>query len=283
MESAKAEKRSCFSLIELMLVVSIILILTTLSVSSLNNSRRQARQVYCTNNMRQIAIAIQMYQQDYKYYPTTERFLDNFLPVYSYVKSLDVFACPGNPNTVRKIASQNALVGGTDYCFWSGQLSMDLPASSSTTTTNPDNGSTTTTRCSHCNRNVCTCDRGNGNGNNGGNGTGHGNGHGNGNGNNGGNGNGNGGGGSTTTPSTSGGSSFYAYGADISDTRFQRVLADKLSRPVLYDKCGPAHGNYINVCDIRDASVTSQRDMCALWVLDSSGNLILDSIEPFPK
>ncbi len=301
MESANAafEKRYFFSLIELMLVTSVILILGTLSVSSVVNSRRQARQAYCSNNLRQLALAFQMYQQDYKHFPVQERFLDDFRPVYTYIKSLNAFTCPGNPSTVSKISKESSLVGGTDYVFWTGQLATDLPVTSST-----DSGSDSgdSDGC-NCNSNVCTCGKGNGNGNNGGNGNGNnkngsgnsngkGNGNGsgncgNGNGNNGNNGNGNGNGNGNTGSSGSGSSTttsgFFAYGADVSDSKFQRTLADKLTRPVIYDKCGPAHGNYINLCDLRDASVSSRRDMCDLWVLNSSKELIVDSTDPFPK
>ncbi len=277
---AALRKRVLFTLIELMLVTSVILILGTLSISSVVNSRRQARQAFCTNNLRQIALAFQMYQQDYRKLPVTERFLDDFRPVYSYAKSLNVFTCPGNPNTVSKIMAQSALSGGTDYVFWSGELTTELPESASTDVSGSDSSSGTEPRDCNCNSNVCTCDRGNGKGNNGGNGNG--NGKGNGKGNNNGNGNSSGSGSSTST-GTTGSSTFFAYGADISDSKFQRTLADKLTRPVLYDKCGPAHGNYINLCDLRDASVSSRRDMCDLWVLNSSKELIVDSADPFPK
>jgi|GEM_PF-2510945 len=286
---AAFHKRTFFSLIELMLVASVILILGTLSVSSVVNSRRQARQAYCSNNLRQLALAFQMYQQDYKSYPVQERFLDDFRPVYTYLKSLSAFTCPGNPNTVSKVSTESSLVGGTDYVFWTGQLAAELPAAPSSTTDSGSNSSSGDSGGCNCNSNVCTCGRGNGNGNNGGNGNGNqnqhqnGNGHGNGNGNNGGNGNGNGNNGSSNSGSSTTSSTFFAYGADISDSKFQRTLADKLTRPVIYDKCGPAHGNYINLCDLRDASVSSRRDMCDLWVLNTSKELIVDSTDPFPK
>lgn len=263
---AAFRKRTFFTLIELMLVTSVILILGALSVSSVANSRRQARQAFCTNNLRQIALAFQMYQQDYRKLPVTERFLDDFRPVYSYAKSLNVFTCPGNPSTVAKISTQSALSGGTDYCFWNGQLASSESSSSSP---HPCKNCTSTCGCPatcncNCNKNNCTCKIKNGvcKGNNGANGNGN---------------SGNGNSGST------GSSTFFAYGADVSDSKFQRTLADKLTRPVLYDKCGPAHGNYINLCDLRDTSVSSRRDMCDLWVLDSSKVLIVDSIDPFPK
>ncbi|MDD7984025.1 DUF1559 domain-containing protein [Lentisphaera marina] len=59
-----------FSLIELLVVIAIIGILASLLLPSLKKARESAKQSACTNNQKQIAIAITMYQGDNdSYYP----------------------------------------------------------------------------------------------------------------------------------------------------------------------------------------------------------------------
>lgn len=122
-----ATDRQNFTLIEILLVVSIILILASLGTSSLSRARQRAQEVFCANNLRQLALAANMYQNDYKKYPYTERFLDDFTQFYPYLKTFPVFVCKGSPFTVSKVKNASALIGKTDYlyCFM-GAYFVDL-------------------------------------------------------------------------------------------------------------------------------------------------------------
>lgn len=265
-----------FTLIELLVVMGIITVLASMLLPSLQRSREYAKQTECSNNLRQIGLANNLYLQDYKTLPQMARFLDDMRPMYPYLNTLKVFVCPGNPESVKKLAGTSALLGGTDYLYWSGMEIEDIELHG---TGNGGNG-------------------GNGNGGNGGNGngncgTGNNNGNGNGgnnNGNNGGNGNGNGNGnsGGGNNGNNNGGNNGLGnndgpYHIDPSNPKFQRVMADKIDRPVLYDRCGPAHLSSVNLCYLEDTRVVARRDMCDLWVLDKKGRIILDSTAAFPS
>lgn len=55
------DKRKGFTLIELLVVISIIVLLLALTVPVLSKAKEQVRLVICKNNMRQVAIAINLY------------------------------------------------------------------------------------------------------------------------------------------------------------------------------------------------------------------------------
>lgn len=103
--------RKGFTLIELLVVIAIIAILAAILFPVFAQAREKARQISCASNMKQLALSIIMYTQDYdEYYPFGQSGLNdpkgNNLEftatdtghweqeVLPYVKSAGVFGCP---------------------------------------------------------------------------------------------------------------------------------------------------------------------------------------------
>ncbi len=96
--------RSGFTMIELLVVLTIIAILASLLLPSVLRAREKARQVHCANNLRQIGIASYSYSDEYGQYVMPGKFEDtendknyNHWINYMYAELLpdkDVFLCP---------------------------------------------------------------------------------------------------------------------------------------------------------------------------------------------
>jgi prepilin-type N-terminal cleavage/methylation domain-containing protein/prepilin-type processing-associated H-X9-DG protein len=109
----RRRRLSGVTLIELLVVVAIIAILAAILFPVFAQAREKARLSGCASNMKQIALALGMYVQDFDetfpcmhFHAFTGRFTKDFRgnrihvwrnAIRPYLKSLDVFGCPSNP------------------------------------------------------------------------------------------------------------------------------------------------------------------------------------------
>jgi prepilin-type N-terminal cleavage/methylation domain-containing protein len=89
-----------FTLIELLVVIAIVGILAALLLGAMVGAKSQAKSIYCKNNLRQIALATQMYVLDNHYYPycwsPNGYFWQAVLrPYYPATSTNYQFLCPG--------------------------------------------------------------------------------------------------------------------------------------------------------------------------------------------
>lgn len=106
-------KKHGFTLIELLVVISIIAIMAAILFPVFSKAREKARQTNCVSNLKQIALGVNMYHQDYDAYPPQytidsksaapaggwwDKVGVTYWPqmVYSYTKSLSLFGCPSS-------------------------------------------------------------------------------------------------------------------------------------------------------------------------------------------
>jgi prepilin-type N-terminal cleavage/methylation domain-containing protein len=83
--SGQRLKVAAFTLIELLVVIAIIAILASLLVPTLARAKESGRRAHCTNNLRQIGLAIQLYREDFNDRP----------PLYLINPGRNTFSLPG--------------------------------------------------------------------------------------------------------------------------------------------------------------------------------------------
>lgn len=119
-----------FTLIEILVVISIIALLAAILFPVFSRARENARRTNCQSNLKQIALGINIYVQDYDgKFPhignpdtSTLGWAERLQP---QLKSVQVFQCPSEMN------EQNLLTDYTDYYYnlWLGNKPSGVPES----------------------------------------------------------------------------------------------------------------------------------------------------------
>ncbi len=105
--------RRGFTLIELLVVIAIIAILAAILFPVFAQARAQARKTQCASNLRQLAVGMMMYVQDYdetfppRYGSASSGALPWAATIQSYVKNQNVAGCP----EMNSAAERTAMLG----------------------------------------------------------------------------------------------------------------------------------------------------------------------------
>ena len=133
-----------FTLIELLIVISIIAILASLLLPALNKAKQKARSVTCLNNEKQLVLGMLLYANDHNDYTTGAFFKASIYPthlggnmiwpylIYSYVTGRDAGTIPSSyfvsPSVFFLPGSEKRQ--GQAPAFWFRKLDRDqLPGS----------------------------------------------------------------------------------------------------------------------------------------------------------
>ena len=120
MKRTQTRRKNGFTLIELLVVIAIIAILAAILFPVFARARENARRASCQSNLKQIALGVFQYTQDYdeKFMPSDIR-LNNAAAgriqwvqiLQPYIKSTQIFQCPSDSNSTDPQAGSTNQVG----------------------------------------------------------------------------------------------------------------------------------------------------------------------------
>ena len=135
---------SGFSLVELLVVISIMTLLLGILLPALGQARESAKQTVCLSNLRQIGLATQFYLNEYDYFPQAWqdsecRWMDLIKPYLS--KQSEVYSCPSDrlqkavqwdPQIILSYGINCFNFAGDRYCFWYGVKAANVASPENT-------------------------------------------------------------------------------------------------------------------------------------------------------
>src|SRR5688572_6503821 len=106
-----------FTLVELLVVIGIIALLISILLPALNRAREQAKRTACASNLRQLALAVQMYSLDNKQkLPRQVRDGANVLPLVAWLgPSYPGTATPANVGQYLNYELLSPYAPGVDF------------------------------------------------------------------------------------------------------------------------------------------------------------------------
>ncbi len=124
-----------FTLIEILVVVAIISLLAAIMFPAFGRVRASGRRTTCASNLKQIGMALNLYAQDNRFYPTLD--FDAYTneicgawadKVFPYVKSEKIFECPSAPYGLYRSTCPPTDKTNPGYPIsWNGSYDLNVP------------------------------------------------------------------------------------------------------------------------------------------------------------